>query len=289
MAELKTYKGYQLWLYLPSVVAAAIFTALFTLVTAFTAWRTFKTRSWFCVAFVVGGLFEVIGYAARATARDKTDQLMPNIIQSVFILVAPALFAASVYMTLGRIIRGIGAESVSVIKVKWLTTIFVTGDVVSFVVQASGAGIMVTADSMKLGENIILGGLFVQIIVFGIFAVTAAIFHRRVRQYFPSATAVSGNNWERIMTMLYSVSILIMARSVFRVIEYAMGHDGYLLRNEWTLYIFDAVLMFASMVLFAWLFPGNLSCKSSTMELTERNEHRLDDQRGPKQLGQGWR
>lgn len=183
---------------------------------------------------------------------------MPFVIQSTLILVSPALFAASVYMVLGRVIRSVSAEMLSIVPIRWLTTIFVCGDVVSFVVQASGAGVMVMDDGMEMGENIILGGLFVQIIIFGLFAVTSAIFHRRIRRHRPSTSLDYGSNWEKIMIMLYVVSALIMVRSIFRVVEYIMGYDGYLLAHEWTLYVFDATLMFGVVVMFAWRFPGDL-------------------------------
>lgn len=41
-------------------------------------------------------------------------------------------------MTLGRIIQMLEAEQSSIIKLKWLTKIFVAGDVLSFLMQASG-------------------------------------------------------------------------------------------------------------------------------------------------------
>lgn len=41
-------------------------------------------------------------------------------------------------MTLGRIIQMIDGEKCSVIKPRWLTKIFVIGDVLSFLMQASG-------------------------------------------------------------------------------------------------------------------------------------------------------
>ena len=58
--------------------------------------------------------------------------------QSALILIAPAFLAASIYMTLGRIIEMLDAEANSMIPLKWLTKIFVTGDVLSFLMQASG-------------------------------------------------------------------------------------------------------------------------------------------------------
>lgn len=294
MAELKTYNGYPLWLYLPNTIAAVIFTVLFGLGAAAVIWRMFTNRAWYCTAFLVGVLckrpsgsltkayialtftsaVQVIGYAARAAARDKTDELLPFIIQSVFILVAPALFAASVYMVLGRVIVSIRGEAYSLIRVRWLTLLFVMGDVVSFVVQSSGAGLMVMDGMMKTGEYIIIGGLFVQIIIFGLFIVTSVVFHRRVNRHDPTASATYGDGWRRTLIMLYTVSVLIMVRSVFRVIEYIMGNDGYLLSHEWTLYIFDALLMFAVVVIFSWEFPGTFKVKPADFELGSQQESR---------------
>jgi hypothetical protein len=60
------------------------------------------------------------------------------IVQVLLLLVAPALFAASIYMVLGRLITFTGAEAMSPIRVRWLTKIFVCGDVFSFLVQSGG-------------------------------------------------------------------------------------------------------------------------------------------------------
>ena len=64
--------------------------------------------------------------------------MKPYIGQSLMLLLAPALFAASVYMILGRIIRLLNAGSASLIRPSWLTKIFVTGDVLSFFIQSGG-------------------------------------------------------------------------------------------------------------------------------------------------------
>ena len=52
-----------------------------------------------------------------------------------------------------------------------------------------------------------------------------------------------------MLLVLYAVSAVIMTRNIFRVVEYAMGRDAYLLSVEWPVYIFDAVLMTAVMVM----------------------------------------
>lgn len=56
----------------------------------------------------------------------------------MFILLAPALFAASIYMILGRIITLVGGQEHAIIRPQWLTKIFVTGDVVCFFLLAGG-------------------------------------------------------------------------------------------------------------------------------------------------------
>lgn len=49
-----------------------------------------------------------------------------------------ALFAATIYMSFGRLVTGAGAQSYTLIRHKWITKIFVAGDVLSFFLQAGG-------------------------------------------------------------------------------------------------------------------------------------------------------
>ncbi|KAJ0346633.1 hypothetical protein COL154_008500 [Colletotrichum chrysophilum] len=268
MPELQSHNGYYLWHYVPSMVAAIIFEVLFVLVTLYHAWMIARTKTWFCIVFVIGGILEIIGYAGRAIARERTAEIGPYVMQSITILVAPALFAASVYMTLGRIIRSVHGESLSVIRVNWLTRIFVAGDCFSFLVQASGGGLMVKDGSQKMGQNLIVAGLVIQIVLFGIFWLTSIIFHSRLAKY-PTEASASGNSpWKSGLWMLYTVSCLIMVRSIFRLIEYLMGGDGYPLQHEWTLYVFDAMLMFLVMVVFGWRFPSAFQIRKNGSQST---------------------
>jgi hypothetical protein len=57
----------------------------------------------------------------------------------MFILLAPALFAASIYMILGRIILLVEGQDHSIIRPQWLTKIFVFGDVICFLLLGGGA------------------------------------------------------------------------------------------------------------------------------------------------------
>ncbi|KAM0437877.1 hypothetical protein ACHAPT_002242 [Fusarium lateritium] len=163
-------------------------------------------------------------------------------------------------MVLGRIITSLRAEQHSMLKPSRLTKIFVLGDVLSFVVQGGGAGMSVVQKPgfSKWAERIIIIGLMIQIIAFGLFCVISVVFHRRMKCTPTAASIGTLVPWESTLYMLYGVSILIMVRSIFRVVEYAQGHTGYSLSHEWTLYVFDAVLMWLVTVIFAWRFPNQL-------------------------------
>ena len=74
----------------------------------------------------------------NATEVSPNWTLGPYIMQSILLLVAPALFAASIYMVLGRIILVTDGERHSVIRIKWLAKIFVSGEIISFMTQSGG-------------------------------------------------------------------------------------------------------------------------------------------------------
>lgn len=192
-------------------------------------------------------------------AHSRTDQLMPYIIQNILTLLAPVLFAASIYMTLGRIIRAARGEEYSIIRVDLLTKTFVWGDVVSFLVQGGGSGMMAMGSSMALtGQRIVVGGLIIQICMFALFGVTAAVFHNRYEKLSFGPATSSTPRWKCTLRMVYTVSILIIVRSMFRIFEFVLGTDGYLMTHEWPLYVFDSVIMFAVVVLFCWFYPDQL-------------------------------
>jgi RTA1 like protein len=137
-----------------------------------------------------------------------------------------------------------------------MTKIFVIGDVLSFFIQGAGGGIMASPsgdpDKLKLGERIIIGALFLQILMFALFVLTSIIFHRRMLKRPTQQSHHPELRWQTTLYILYAVSALILLRNIFRVAEYIGGHDGVLLSVEWPVYIFDALLMVATMAVFYW-------------------------------------
>lgn len=209
---------------------------------------------------------ESIGYVGRTISAKESPNwtTTPYIIQSLLLLLAPALFAASIYMVLGRIVLLTDGEQHSIIKARWLTKVFVAGDILSFLAQSSGGGMLAkakTQSDVKLGHNIITSGLGIQVLFFGFFIVVSGAFHYRIALYPTMRSKTILIPWARYLWVLYLASLLIMVRSVFRIAEYVMGEDGVLLSHEIYLYIFDATLMFLMMVLFNIWHPSRIIIK----------------------------
>ncbi|KAK1447479.1 hypothetical protein CMEL01_09318 [Colletotrichum melonis] len=256
---------FRLYRYTPSLPAAIGSAAVFAVLTILHFWRLYRARAVYFTAFALGGVFQTIGYCGRIWSHFDTMAIGGFVMQAILILVAPALYAASIYMILGRLIRTLRADNLSLLPVPWVTKIFVTGDVVSFTMQAGGGGIQAagTLELYDIGEKIIIVGLLVQIVVFGFFIITTILFHHRISRK-PTSVAIEGIvPWRRYLWVLYITSLIILVRSVFRVIEYLQGNRGYLISHEIFLYIFDTVLMVAVMAIFLVWYVEDLEQKVS--------------------------
>lgn len=124
----------------------------------------------------------------------------------------------------------------------------------------SGSGFMAggTLSSMTIGQDIVVAGLVVQIVSFGLFVTVALSFHARMRKV-PTFVITSSNiPWQRHLHTLYMSSALIMIRSIFRVVEFVEGNDGFIFRREWFMYVFDTLLMFFVLVLLCVIHPGEI-------------------------------
>ncbi|KAN0094143.1 putative RTA1 domain protein [Hyaloscypha variabilis] len=244
VATPSTFKYYE---YSPIKTGALVFAILFFVVSLIHLIKLFRHRAWFFFPIIIGGVLECIGYVARTKG--------PYIVQALAILVAPALMAATIYMILGRIVLATDGEAFSLTRKKWLTKIFVCGDVLSFLVLAGGSALLTskTESLLKLAPHLILVGLFIQIVFFGLFIVVSFLFHTRIHRD-PTPTSLSSNlPWQQALS---HPSLLIMVRSVVRVVEYIQGTDGYILSHEVFLYVFDATLMFIAIAIFVFWHPS---------------------------------
>ncbi|KAK7706481.1 hypothetical protein SLS63_013968 [Diaporthe eres] len=274
--------NFQLYRYTPSLAAAVVGVVVFAILTVLHTGLLLRARAFYFTAFTIG--VQTIGYAGRIWSHYDKYSLGGFIIQAILILVAPALYAASIYMILGRLVRTVKGEHLSLIPVQWVTRLFVTGDVIAFSLQAGGGGIQAAGslEMYEIGEKIIIAGLFVQIFVFGFFVVTSVLFHVRLVRNPTTIVEAGEIPWRRYLNVLYITSAIILVRSIFRVVEYLQGNAGYLISHEVFLYIFDALLMAVTMAIFVVWYVDHLDGtrrrkSKEDRHLSESSDYAMDD------------
>jgi hypothetical protein len=170
-------------------------------------------------------------------------------------------------MTLSRIIRCVKGEHLSLIRVDRPTKTFVIGDYLSLMVQGNASSLTSRPNLARIGENIVVVGLFIQLVLLGLFFVTAIVFQIRLRKQPTMQSYTTEGPWKQTLYMIYIVSALIFARSIFRIVEYIQGQNGYSLGHEWTFYVFDAVPMIVATVCFWAWYPGYIRPSIEEVEL----------------------
>ncbi|KAI4674689.1 uncharacterized protein J4E84_010430 [Alternaria hordeiaustralica] len=251
---------FDLYPYTPSAGAGYTFLILFAIGGLTHLIMLIPLRSWFFIPFVLGCVGEAAGYYGRAWSSQNIRQGSPYLLQLMLILAAAPLLAATIYMTLGRLIRSLDATHHAVMNPRWTTKIYVIIDIGSFVCQIMGSAMQASGDpdGVKTGTTVVIAGLGTQLVAFGFFILMAVVFHRRLNNEPTSTSRRTHVKWRRYMWALYSVSVLVVVRSIFRLAEFVEGPESKVYQTEAYLYVFDAALMFAVVVIMAVFHPGFL-------------------------------
>ncbi|ANZ77982.1 BA75_04991T0 [Komagataella pastoris] len=289
--------AYKLFNYNPSLPAAIAFAVVFSLLTLIQSFLVFhvgvrqnftinygrkKRLCCIMIPFIVGLLMESVGYVARAFATQDKDSIIVYCMQSTFILIAPVLMAATLYMVFGELVKTTNTEQHTCIRMKYFTKILVAADVVSLLVQAAGGGLIAMDSARKWGKIIVIVGLFIQIIFFGGFFILSIVYTIQVHKH--ARTLVSKySHWTLSFVVLFITSLLILVRSVFRVVEFFGGYDGAIASNEKLIYGLDAVPILVGSIIFVFFNYSRILCKYQT--LNDSNDFLLVNKVVPSEEG----
>ncbi|KAF7893784.1 hypothetical protein EAF00_007298 [Botryotinia globosa] len=252
--------AYELYAYKPGTTIALVVAALFGASATYHLVTMFRKKTYFYTAMVVGGFMMTAGYVFRYLSAKDTSSILLYSCQSLFIILPPSLYAATIYMIYGRIVLFVNAPSASVISPKNVTKVFVGGDVISFLMQSGGGGMMAIASVSSTGEKVMIGGLLVQLLFFSIFLVIAITFERRMRPHprFFDIPASGKTHWHKLLMLLFTAAVLIIVRCVYRVIEFSQGSTGTLMSHEYYMYIMDTALMLIVQCTFHFIHAGDV-------------------------------
>ncbi|KAL4980442.1 RTA1 like protein-domain-containing protein [Aspergillus desertorum] len=272
--------------YGPSLGAAAVFAALYSLAFIGTAvqWIRFRPVVW--LAMVIAAAMEAVGYIFRCISTQDTSARTVYVLQFVLLILAPVLMAGALYVLFGRIIFLVVPKdqrtfTVCWVPPRWITPIFVGFDIGALMLQLVGA-VMITSgngnsqddsDTFNRGRDLALVGVVVQIAAFGLFTSAAIRFNftsKKFIKHTPESLYEEGqdefsmtvqdkprkSDWPHLLRGVNFSTIMILIRSIYRLVEFTEGHGGYIDTHEWPFYIFDTVPIFPCVALFVWWHPS---------------------------------
>lgn len=126
-----------------------------------------------------------------------------------------------------------------------------------------------SVDTISLGFNVLKGGLIVQIVAFGFFLLISFRFHfvsGSFREEWPES------RWKAMLWALNGGSTIIFVRSIYRLIEFSTGFNGYLFTHDWNFFLFESTLMLLVLAIFNIWHPAryliNIGWKQTNINRT---------------------
>lgn len=295
------------YIYVPSLAGAAISCCLFGIVAVVLSVQTRRYRIKYTIILAVGAACESLGYLFRSLSASVGHGLLDNfalfLLMDMFVILSPLAFMAGLYVVYGRLVRRLsidfsGADSnssssssvsgatnptrsirVSPLPPRLYTRVFVTCDITSFLIQAAGAGLIVssTPSTASLGKDILMAGLafglasFCTFILLTIWMTLSVHRHNsssntrgEVRATTTKQGEVQGTvGWTKIMIPIFIGELCILIRTIYRLVEFAGGYHGHIYTTEWYLYVFDALFMLITVSIWIPFFPAKFGLDQS--------------------------
>lgn len=281
---------YSEWLTLwPNATYAAIFGVLWGLHTILMVW---SKHFYFGGVFFCGCGLTFAGYLGRSISVGRELEANPFLVQIICLTMSPAFIMAGIYYILGRMLT-IHGDSFCILKPKWFSYIFVSCDVISLVVQAVGGGMAATAvtekNSTDAGTNVMVGGIAFQVASMSLFYLVMLEFVFKI--YFRSSPQVkfsiknlfalfmntrhgdglrqylepyyepiyhplrSRRLFPYIPFALYTSTLFIYIRCIYRLVELSEGWSGYLITHQAFLMSLDALQVCFTCTLMVFFHP----------------------------------
>ena len=188
-----------------------------------------------------------------------TDELLSYLI---CLTIGPVFISASIYLSIARIISLYG-QDLSYFKPRTIAQAFITSDFISLVLQATGGAIadISKGASRQTGINIMIAGLFLQVISLSVFLLYLVYFALKCRNGsldMDSAKIACRESgiFKAFIFSLLIATVAILIRSFYRVAELWQGFSGELWNNEKDFMILDGGMIGLAVLLLTAFHPG---------------------------------
>lgn len=268
-----------IWYYAPNKAAPILFIVLFFISGVIHAWQTIKHGSWRTTIFLPwAAALMIAGFILRELGAYQTDSLAYLIASTVLIMSGPPVYALINYFILSRILYYI--PYLSPMHPGRVATTFVGLDAVCEILIGQGAWRManssMTVKQRQLGANLVTASLSLQVALFGSFGLLAAQFQMRATK-----AKVLSHDLRIVLYVLYVSATIVTIRCIYRLVEYTMGWDSTIYKNEIFFWIFEAAIMFLNTALLNFFHPGKRLPRSNSVFLDRDG---VTERRGP-----GWK
>jgi len=177
------------------------------------------------------------------------------ILMEILLITSPATFLAFNYIIYARYVRNRVGVEYSPINPRRIAVMFVTSDITTFLIQGGGGGLQASSktSTAKLGTTVVLVGLVAQLISYSFYIFLVVFLHRRILKRAP---AIREESSFTVIWLIYFSSVFIVIRGVYRTIEFAQGHNGFLIHHEVYFYVLDALPLLLAICIYVPMWPG---------------------------------
>ena len=132
-----------------------------------------------------------------------------------------------------------------------------------------------TPSEIKAGADMVRASIILQLACFVGFIALEMVFHSRCIK-----ANILNEKLQRIITLLYVSSALILIRNIYRVVEVWEGYDSYLTNHEAFFYVFDGALMLVNALMWNVWHPMEFLPNDNKIYLSKDGKTELE--------GPGW-
>ncbi|KAM4065470.1 RTA1 like protein [Hirsutella rhossiliensis] len=252
-----------LWNYFPSFAAAVAFAVLFGVLLVAHLGQALQYSTGFAWVIIMASLWECGSYAFRAAgSKDQQSNAMATMAQ-LLVLLSPLWVNAFAYMVFARVVNFFSpTKKVWVLSPSILAIVFVSLDIVSFVIQLIGGGMAgpgSSPESQKKGIDIYMGGIGMQEGFIVLFVGLIVKFHvDQIRAERNGMVPRDKSAWRPLIYALYGCLLSISVRIIFRLIEFSggAGYDNPLPNTESYFYALDGAPMWLAIFVWNAIHPG---------------------------------
>ncbi|CEJ93352.1 hypothetical protein VHEMI08945 [[Torrubiella] hemipterigena] len=284
MADGKPILG-SLYVYAPNKGAPIFFAVAFGMSAVFHIWQCFRYKAFKLIGLhpLCAVLFTA-GYALREYGAynyiydPNTPSLILFVLSQVLIFICPPLLELANYHILGRIFYYIPHKA----PLPPSRVLAIFGALMALVEALNAIGVALQANpssagsQQKLGSDLTIAAISIQIGVIVAFLIMAGVFHWRCK----AANMLVKTVKTPVLT-LYTSMTLIFIRCIYRLVEH-LGPTSIdlrseeklksltpVLRYEWYFYVFEATLMLLNSVLWNIWNAARYLPKSYAVHITE--------------------